>query len=102
MNIVLKYWRLSAVMLLFTVLSACVVPGGGVYGGGASYVGGYYEPVGYAYGGWGPGYQVGPSRCCVARPCGRLPTLIGRRPRLARLHRFRHARVRHTRLGTET
>jgi hypothetical protein len=26
------------------------------------YVGGYYEPYGYEYGGWGPGYHVGPWR----------------------------------------
>lgn len=28
--------------------------------GGPGYVGGFYEPYGYEYGGWGGGYQVGP------------------------------------------
>jgi hypothetical protein len=42
-------------------LSSCAVDGvGGSVGIG--YVGGYYEPYGYDYGGWGPGYAVGPYR----------------------------------------
>lgn len=33
-------------------------------GGGldVGYAGGYYEPWGYDYGGWGGGYRVGPPR----------------------------------------
>jgi hypothetical protein len=42
-------------------LSSCAVTGVGVDGTvGVDYVGGYYEPWGYDYGGWGPGYAVGP------------------------------------------
>ncbi|MGA8706526.1 MAG: hypothetical protein WB646_06005, partial [Steroidobacteraceae bacterium] len=49
-------------------LTGCAVEGGG-YGGygydgdvgvGVGYVGDYYEPYGYDYGHWGPGYRVGP------------------------------------------
>jgi hypothetical protein len=36
------------------LLAGCVVPDGGV-----GYPG-YYEPPGVVYGGWGPGYLVGP------------------------------------------
>lgn len=42
---------------LFALLaSGCVVPNGGYYDAG------YYEPYGFNYGGWGPGYDVGPAR----------------------------------------
>jgi hypothetical protein len=48
-----------------TVLSACAVgvsgPGYDGYDG-VGYVGGYYEPWGYDYGGWGGRYRVGPPR----------------------------------------
>jgi hypothetical protein len=48
-------------------LSACAVGGGGVaYDGysdvGVGYVGGFYEPYGNDYGGWGGRYHVGPPR----------------------------------------
>jgi hypothetical protein len=44
-------------------LSACAVTGVGVgYDGGYDYGGGFYEPYGYDYGGWAPGYRVGPPR----------------------------------------
>jgi hypothetical protein len=45
------------------VLEACVAGPG--YEGGvveASYGADFYEPYGYDYGGWGPGYRVGPPR----------------------------------------
>jgi hypothetical protein len=47
--------------LVFTALAGCAVEGvsGEV---GVGYVGDYYEPYGYDYGGWGPGYAVGPYR----------------------------------------
>lgn len=47
--------------LCVTALASCAVEGvdGSV---GVGYVGGYYEPYGYDYGGWGPGYAVGPYR----------------------------------------
>jgi squid-like protein/heterogeneous nuclear ribonucleoprotein A1/A3 len=42
-------------------LAGCAVTGVGVgYDGGDDYVGGFYEPYGYDYGGWGGGYGVGP------------------------------------------
>ena len=49
--------------LALAMLNACEVSGVGVDGSvGVGYVGGYYEPYGYEYGGWGPGYRVGPGR----------------------------------------
>jgi hypothetical protein len=47
--------------LAVVAFSGCAVDGvsGEV---GVGYVGGYYEPYGYDYGGWGPGYAVGPYR----------------------------------------
>ncbi len=44
---------------LVTVLLPGCVAGDGGYG---DYAVGYYEPYGGDYGGWGPGYQVGPFR----------------------------------------
>jgi hypothetical protein len=59
-------------------LYACAVTGVGVDGSvGVGYVGGYYEPSGYEYGGWGPGYHVGPWRG-GGRPYDRPGT--GRQP----------------------
>jgi hypothetical protein len=50
----------------FALCSAsCIVPDGGYgYNDGAAVGVGvdYYEPYGGYYGGWGPGYRVGPSR----------------------------------------
>lgn len=43
-------------------LGACAVTGVGVGYDGPEYVGGFYEPYGYDYGGWGRGYRVGPPR----------------------------------------
>jgi len=54
--------------LIVTMLFACAVNGVGVDSTvGVGYVGGYYEPYGYDYGGWGGSYRVGPSRCCEHR-----------------------------------
>jgi hypothetical protein len=69
---------LGAAALL--MLGACAVTGVGVEGS-VGYDGGYYEPYGYDYGGWGVGYRVGPSRCCDHRddhPGGR--GRVGRAP----------------------
>jgi hypothetical protein len=52
--------------MTLALLSACAVTGVGVEGS-VGYDGGYYEPSGYDYGGWGVGYRVGPSRCCEHR-----------------------------------
>jgi hypothetical protein len=57
-----RTWKVGpAGVLVLTSLAGCVVGG---YGGGVGlgYVGGVYEPGGYEYGGWGPGYRVGPPR----------------------------------------
>ena len=48
------------------MLCACAVTGVGVEGS-VGYDGGYYEPYGYDYGGWGAAYRVGPGRCCDHR-----------------------------------
>jgi len=55
-------WRaavLGGIGLL--ILTACAVTGVDV-DGSVGYDAGYYEPYGYDYGGWGPGYIVGPGR----------------------------------------
>jgi hypothetical protein len=53
----------GAMALALTLLNACAVEGVGVDGAvGVGYDAGYYEPYGYEYGGWGPGYRVGPGR----------------------------------------
>lgn len=65
MNAVSRTWKIGAVALLAAAaLAACAVEGVGYGGGdvGVSYVGGFYEPFGYEYGGWGPGYRIGPPR----------------------------------------
>jgi hypothetical protein len=65
MNTLLVRWSAIALLLgLFTVLSSgCVVPGDGYgYNGDVGVGVDYYEPYGAFYGGWGPGYDVGPYR----------------------------------------
>jgi hypothetical protein len=47
--------------MLLTMLCSCEVTGVGVEGS-VGYDGGYYEPYGYDYGGWGGAYRVGPGR----------------------------------------
>jgi|ERR1700677_1574342 hypothetical protein len=49
----------------FAAVTACAVGGYDGYAGGGvdvGYVGGYYEPCCYDYGGWGGRYRVGPPR----------------------------------------
>jgi hypothetical protein len=54
-------WYLSiGGFVLLGILSACAVGVG--YGGPVGYEGGFYEPYGYDYGGWGGRYHVGPPR----------------------------------------
>jgi len=58
-------------ILVLTLLQGCVVGGGGYYDGGGAevtYGADFYEPYGYEYGGWGPGYRVGPPRGGDHRP----------------------------------
>jgi hypothetical protein len=59
-----KLWMaLGFGALALTLVSGCEVSGVGVEGDvGVGYSTGYYEPYGYEYGGWGPGYRVGPGR----------------------------------------
>jgi hypothetical protein len=58
--------------------AACAVGGyGGPDGyveGDVGYVGGYYEPWGYEYGGWGGRYHVGPPRGNWGHEGGRPPS----------------------------
>ena len=71
MNSLLLRWSAIAIVIgLFTVLSSgCVVTGGGYgYDDGVGIGLGYYEPYGAVYGGWGPGYRVGPIRGGDHRP----------------------------------
>jgi hypothetical protein len=61
----LRGWLTAALGAgLLSIVQGCVVGGGGYYDGGAevSYGADFYEPYGYDYGGWGPGYRVGPFR----------------------------------------
>ena len=56
-----------ATLLLIGGIGGCAVTDGGYGAVGVSYGGGMYEPYGYEpfgfeYGGWGPGYVVGPGR----------------------------------------
>jgi len=70
MNAMHNRWMAAAFgALVLTVLCACEVTGVGVDGSvGVGYAAGYYEPYGYEYGGWGPGYHVGPGRGGDHRP----------------------------------
>jgi hypothetical protein len=93
MTITPIHWKLGILGLALLIsVGACTVTGVGVgYDGGADYVGGFYEPYGYDYGGWGRGYRVGPPRGGVrgpgpgagrpyhAAPAGRsMPSMPGR------------------------
>jgi hypothetical protein len=64
MNVKSMPWKTGLIGLsLVGILAACVVGGGGYDGAvGVGYVGGYYAPGGYDYGGWGRGYHVAPPR----------------------------------------
>jgi hypothetical protein len=64
MNMKSMPWKAGLIGLsLGGILAACVVGEGGYDGGvGVGYVGGYYAPSGYEYGGWGRGYHVAPPR----------------------------------------
>ncbi len=66
-------WPLTALVVgLGSLLaSGCVVPEGGYgYHGNAAFGLGYYEPSGTAYGNWGRGYDVGPTRTAVGHEEG--------------------------------
>ena len=63
-----RWWAGTLGALTLAMLYACAVTGVGVDGSvDYGYAGGYYEPYGYDYGGWGGAYWVGPSRCCDYR-----------------------------------
>jgi hypothetical protein len=71
MNIKFAPWKVSLIGLAaLGILAGCLVgPGGYDDSVGVGYVGGYYAPGGYEYGGWGHGYRVAPPR--GGRPEGR-------------------------------
>jgi hypothetical protein len=76
----LRTLLIGAALASCAALAACAVEGAG-YGGpdvGVGYVGDFYEPYGYAYGDWAPGYRVGPPRDRDHAPQGRAPQ--GRAP----------------------
>ncbi len=50
------------IVVLFAAVAGCVAGGGYDGGVGVGYAVDLYEPGGYDYGGWGPGYGVGPPR----------------------------------------
>jgi hypothetical protein len=55
--------RLAAVLMLSPLLLlplGCAVGVGDGYGGNVGIGLDYYEPFGFDYGGWGPGYNIGP------------------------------------------
>jgi hypothetical protein len=58
--------RLASALLFCPLLAlpvGCAVTGDGTNSVGVATFGlDYYEPFGYDYGGWGPGYAVGPFR----------------------------------------
>jgi hypothetical protein len=72
-NRVLRVCLASALAIgLLALLDGCVAGGVGYEeGGGVSYQADFYEPYGYEYGGWGPGYRVGPWLGGDHRPDGR-------------------------------
>ncbi|HEY6451426.1 MAG TPA: hypothetical protein VIX87_02380 [Steroidobacteraceae bacterium] len=89
-SLALRAFLISAVVAGCAALAACAVEGVG-YGGpavGVGYVGDFYEPYGYAYGDWAPGYRVGPPRnhdhdheSHGRAPPARAPPSIPTRPR---------------------
>ena len=53
----------TAALAMADLLGGCIVAGSGYDTDvGVGYVGGFYEPFGYDWGGWGPNYHVGPPR----------------------------------------
>jgi hypothetical protein len=75
MKLVPRVSKVGTVCLFALIsLAACVA---GPYEGGVSvgYVGGFYAPGGYEYGGWGPGYRVGPPRGGARGVGGRAPSI---------------------------
>jgi len=64
MSIKFAHWKVSVIGLAaLGIVAGCLVGPGGYDGTvGVGYVGGYYAPGGYDYGGWGHGYRVAPPR----------------------------------------
>jgi len=76
MNTASRVWKIGALGLLVVAgLAGCAVEGGGYDAVGVGYVGGFYEPYGYEYGGWGRGYRVGPPRGDFHGGGGRAPSI---------------------------
>jgi hypothetical protein len=63
---------LIGMVALLVLPAGCAVEGGSAYGPAVSVGVGldYYEPFGFDYGGWGPGYNVGPPRAGAPRGGG--------------------------------
>jgi len=53
---------LGLAVLVAASLGSCAVGFGYDSSASANYLGAYYEPYGYDYGGWQNGYRVGPPR----------------------------------------
>ncbi len=66
---------IAAPILLLAALSLGCVAQGGQFRATAAYGVGYYGPVGYNFGGWGPRYRVAPYRAAI----GGVPVVRGRR-----------------------
>jgi hypothetical protein len=75
----MRWLGLAFGFALLASLLACV--GGGVAYEGGGYGVDYYEPSGYVYGDWGPGYNVGPFRHGDHRPASRPAPGPASRPR---------------------
>lgn len=58
----------GSIVLVLAVAGGCVAGAGYEGDVGVGYGVGFYEPYGYEYGGWGPGYRVGPPRRGFDRP----------------------------------
>ncbi|HTJ90563.1 MAG TPA: hypothetical protein VL356_10350, partial [Acidocella sp.] len=67
---------ISGIGLFVLLASGCAAPGGGSFQRTSIGVG-YYQPSGFYYGGWGPGYRVGPPWPGQFR---RSRTFVGGRP----------------------
>jgi hypothetical protein len=71
----------SLSVLVLVLLQGCAVNGQTGASVGVSYGVGFYEPYGYPYGGWGPGYMVVPPRYDGGRHYDRNRFIGSRRSR---------------------
>ena len=71
-----RTWRLRPSARSRSRASRLALSGATTEAAVAGYVGGVYQPGGYEYGRWGPGYHVGPPRGDEHGPGGRAPPPI--------------------------